>query len=637
MPDERRSFPLPLRSKHSTMEELKTNEYLRGIVLNLPESPGIYQYLNNEGTIIYVGKAKNLKRRVSSYFNREHEPGKTRVLVSKIADIRYIVVNTEEDALLLENNLIKKYKPRYNVQLKDDKTYPSICVCNEYFPRVFRTRKIVRDGSTYYGPYSHIPAMYALLDLIKHLFPLRTCSHSLSPENIRAGKYKVCLEYHIKNCAGPCVGKQTHEEYMQNIARIKEILKGNTKDTTQMLYRQMQELAAELRFEEAQKVKEKYQLIESYRAKSEVVSSMLHNIDVFSIEEDNEGHSAYINYLHITNGAINQAFTFEYKKRLNESKEELLALGIAEMRERYKSRSSEIIVPFEPDVELSGVTFTVPQRGDKKKLLNLSLLNVKQYKADRLKQSDKLNPGQRAMRLLKEIQEMLHLDKPPIRIECFDNSNTQGSDPVAGCVVFVKGKPSKKDYRKYNIKTVEGPDDYASMQEVVRRRYQRAMEEGSPLPDLIITDGGKGQMGSVKEVLDELHLHIPIAGLAKDGHHRTSELLCGFPPQTIGMKQGTPLFLLMTRIQDEVHRYAISFHRDKRSKRQIASELDEVKGIGQKSKAALLKAFKSVKRIREASTDELAAVVGTAKAQALKTHFAQQPDIQEETTESTNL
>ena len=619
------------------MEELKTNEYLRGIVLNLPESPGIYQYLNNEGTIIYVGKAKNLKRRVSSYFNREHEPGKTRVLVSKIADIRYIVVNTEEDALLLENNLIKKYKPRYNVQLKDDKTYPSICVCNEYFPRVFRTRKIVRDGSTYYGPYSHIPAMYALLDLIKHLFPLRTCSHSLSPENIRAGKYKVCLEYHIKNCAGPCVGKQTHEEYMQNIARIKEILKGNTKDTTQMLYRQMQELAAELRFEEAQKVKEKYQLIESYRAKSEVVSSMLHNIDVFSIEEDNEGHSAYINYLHITNGAINQAFTFEYKKRLNESKEELLALGIAEMRERYKSRSSEIIVPFEPGVELSGVTFTVPQRGDKKKLLNLSLLNVKQYKADRLKQSDKLNPGQRAMRLLKEIQEMLHLDKPPIRIECFDNSNTQGSDPVAGCVVFVKGKPSKKDYRKYNIKTVEGPDDYASMQEVVRRRYQRAMEEGSPLPDLIITDGGKGQMGSVKEVLDELHLHIPIAGLAKDGHHRTSELLCGFPPQTIGMKQGTPLFLLMTRIQDEVHRYAISFHRDKRSKRQIASELDEVKGIGQKSKAALLKAFKSVKRIREASTDELAAVVGIAKAQALKAHFAQQPDIQEETTESTNL
>ena len=619
------------------MEELKTNEYLRGIVLNLPESPGIYQYLNNEGTIIYVGKAKNLKRRVSSYFNREHEPGKTRVLVSKIADIRYIVVNTEEDALLLENNLIKKYKPRYNVQLKDDKTYPSICVRNEYFPRVFRTRKIVRDGSTYYGPYSHIPAMYALLDLIKHLFPLRTCSHSLSPENIRAGKYKVCLEYHIKNCAGPCVGKQTHEEYMQNIARIKEILKGNTKDTTQMLYRQMQELAAELRFEEAQKVKEKYQLIESYRAKSEVVSSMLHNIDVFSIEEDNEGHSAYINYLHITNGAINQAFTFEYKKRLNESKEELLALGIAEMRERYKSRSSEIIVPFEPGVELSGVTFTVPQRGDKKKLLNLSLLNVKQYKADRLKQSDKLNPGQRAMRLLKEIQEMLHLDKPPIRIECFDNSNTQGSDPVAGCVVFVKGKPSKKDYRKYNIKTVEGPDDYASMQEVVRRRYQRAMEEGSPLPDLIITDGGKGQMGSVKEVLDELHLHIPIAGLAKDGHHRTSELLCGFPPQTIGMKQGTPLFLLMTRIQDEVHRYAISFHRDKRSKRQIASELDEVKGIGQKSKAALLKAFKSVKRIREASTDELAAVVGIAKAQALKAHFAQQPDIQEETTESTNL
>ena len=608
------------------MEELKTNDYLRGIVLNLPESPGIYQYLNDEGTIIYVGKAKNLKRRVSSYFIREHESGKTRVLVSKIADIRYIVVKTEEDALLLENNLIKKYKPRYNVSLKDDKTYPSICVQNEYFPRVFRTRKIIRNGSSYYGPYSHVPAMYALLDLIKHLYPLRTCHYNLTPENIRTGKFRVCLEYHIKNCAGPCIGKQSHEEYMKNIGEIKEILKGNTHDVERMLYQQMQNLAAEMRFEEAQKVKEKYQLIENYRAKSEVVNSALHNIDVFSIEEDTEEKSAFINYLHITNGAINQAFTFEYKKRLNESKEELLALGIVEMRERYKSHSSEIIVPFEMDIELKDITFTIPLRGDKKKLLDLSILNVKQYKADRLKQSDKLNPEQRTTRLLKEIQEMLHMDRMPLRIECFDNSNIQGSDPVAGCVVFVKGKPSKNDYRKYNIKTVTGPDDYASMQEVVRRRYQRAREENAPLPDLLITDGGKGQMGAVKQVLDELGLDIPVAGLAKDGRHRTSELLFGFPPQVIGMKQGTPLFQLMTRIQDEVHRYAITFHRDKRSKRQIASELDQIKGIGPKAKDALLKEFKSVKRIREASPESLAAVVGNAKAALLKAYF-------EETTE----
>ena len=603
------------------MEELKTNDYLRGIVLNLPESPGIYQYLNDEGTIIYVGKAKNLKRRVSSYFNREHESGKTRVLVSKIADIRYIVVNTEEDALLLENNLIKKYKPRYNVLLKDDKTYPSICVQNEYFPRVFRTRKIIRNGSSYYGPYSHVPAMYALLNLIKHLYPLRTCHLNLTPENIRAGKFSVCLEYHIKNCAGPCIGKQTHEEYMKNIAEIKEILKGNTQDVERMLYQRMQDLAAEMRFEEAQKVKEKYLLIENYRAKSEVVSNVLHNIDVFSIEEDTEEKSAFINYLHITNGAINQAFTFEYKKRLNESKEELLSLGIVEMRERYKSHSREIIVPFELDMELKDVTFTIPQRGDKKKLLELSILNVKQYKADRLKQSDKLNPEQRTTRLLKEIQEMLHMDRLPLRIECFDNSNIQGSDPVAGCVVFVKGKPSKNDYRKYNIKTVEGPDDYASMQEVVRRRYQRAREENAPLPDLLITDGGKGQMGAVKQVLNELGLEIPVAGLAKDGKHRTSELLFGFPPQVIGMKQGTPLFQLMTRIQDEVHRYAITFHRDKRSKRQIASELDRIKGIGPKAKDALLKEFKSVKRIREASPESVAAVVGPAKAALLQAYF----------------
>lgn len=606
--------------------ELKLNDYLRGIVLNLPESPGIYQYLNDEGTIIYVGKAKNLKRRVSSYFNREHGPGKTRVLVSKIADIRYIVVNTEEDALLLENNLIKKYKPRYNVLLKDDKTYPSICIQNEYFPRIFKTRRIIRNGSTYYGPYSHLPSMYAVLDLIKHLYPIRTCNLNLSPENIRAGKFNVCLEYHIKNCAGPCIGKQSHEEYLKNIGEIKEILKGNTRDVEQMLYQQMQDLAAEMKFEEAQKVKEKYLLIENYRSRSEVVSNVLHNIDVFSIEEDADEKAAFINYLHITNGAVNQAFTFEYKKRLEETKEELLQLGIIEMRERYKSQSREIIVPFELNMELKDVTFTIPQRGDKKKLLDLSIQNVKQYKVDRLKQQEKLNPEQRTTRLLKEIQQQLHLDRLPLRIECFDNSNIQGSDPVAGCVVFIKGKPSKKDYRKYNIKTVEGPDDYASMKEVVWRRYKRAVEENTLLPDLLITDGGKGQMSAVKEVVDELGLDIPIAGLAKDNRHRTNELLFGFPPQSIGLKQGTPLFNLLTRIQDEVHRYAITFHRDKRSKRQTASELDEIKGIGEKTKNALLKEFKSVKRLREATPQEWAAVVGEAKARILQEHFSKQKD-----------
>ena len=606
--------------------ELKLNDYLRGIVLNLPESPGIYQYLNDEGTIIYVGKAKNLKRRVSSYFNREHGPGKTRVLVSKIADIRYIVVNTEEDALLLENNLIKKYKPRYNVLLKDDKTYPSICIQNEYFPRIFKTRRIIRNGSTYYGPYSHLPSMYAVLDLIKHLYPIRTCNLNLSPENIRAGKFNVCLEYHIKNCAGPCIGKQSHEEYLKNIGEIKEILKGNTRDVEQMLYQQMQDLAAEMKFEEAQKVKEKYLLIENYRSRSEVVSNVLHNIDVFSIEEDTDEKAAFINYLHITNGAVNQAFTFEYKKRLEETKEELLQLGIVEMRKRYKSQSREIIVPFELNMELKDVTFTIPQRGDKKKLLDLSIQNVKQYKVDRLKQQEKLNPEQRVTRLLKEIQQQLHLDRLPLRIECFDNSNIQGSDPVAGCVVFVKGKPSKKDYRKYNIKSVEGPDDYASMKEVVWRRYKRAVEENTPLPDLLITDGGKGQMNAVKEVVDELGLNIPIAGLAKDNRHRTNELLFGFPPQSIGLKQGTPLFNLLTRIQDEVHRYAITFHRDKRSKRQTASELDEIKGIGEKTKNTLLKEFKSVKRLREATPQEWAAVVGEAKARILQEHFGKQQD-----------
>ena len=593
----------------NTEAENKTNKYLKGIVANLPEKPGIYQYLNAEGTIIYVGKAKNLKKRVYSYFSKEHEPGKTRVLVSKIADIRYIVVNTEEDALLLENNLIKKYKPRYNVLLKDDKTYPSICVQNEYFPRIFRTRKIIRNGSSYYGPYSHIPSMYAVLDLIKHLYPLRTCSLNLTPENIRAGKFNVCLEYHIKNCAGPCIGLQSQEEYLKNIDEIKEILKGNTQEISRMLLEKMQTLAGEMKFEEAQKIKEKYLLIENYRSKSEVVSAVLHNIDVFSIEED-DSNSAFINYLHITNGAINQAFTFEYKKKLNESKEELLTLGIIEMRERYKSRSREIIVPFELDLELNNVVFTVPQRGDKKKLLDLSILNVKQYKADRMKQAEKLNPEQRSMRLMKEIQQELHLERPPLQIECFDNSNIQGSDAVAACVVFKKAKPSKKDYRKYNIKTVVGPDDYASMKEVVKRRYQRAIEESSPLPDLIITDGGKGQMEVVREVIeDELGLNIPIAGLAKDNRHRTSELLFGFPPQTIGIKQHTPLFRLLTQIQDEVHRFAISFHRDKRSKRQVASALDSIKGIGEKTKTALLKEFKSVKRIKEASLEDISAII----------------------------
>ncbi|KAA6344087.1 UvrABC system protein C [termite gut metagenome] len=602
------------------MEEEKTtiNEYLKDIVDSLPEKPGVYQYLNTERTIIYVGKAKNLKRRVYSYFSKEHEIGKTRILVSKIADIRYVIVNSEEDALLLENNLIKKHRPRYNVLLKDDKTYPSICVQNEYFPKIFKTRKIIRDGSSYYGPYSHLPSMYALLDLIKHLYPIRTCYLNLSPENIQAGKFNVCLEYHIKNCAGPCIGLQSHDDYITNIEQAKEILKGNTQKISKSLLQEMHKLAAEMNFEEAQKIKEKYTLIENYRSKSEVVSAVLHNVDVFSIEEDGE-KSAFINYLHITNGAINQAFTFEYKKKLNESKEELLSLGIVEMRERYKSQSREIIIPFEIEIELSNVIFTVPQRGDKKKLLELSLLNVMQYKADRMKQAEKLNPEQRSMRLMKEIQEGLHLDKLPLQIECFDNSNIQGMDAVAACVVFKLAKPSKKDYRKYNIKTVEGADDYASMREVVKRRYQRALEEDSPLPDLIITDGGKGQMEAVRHIIEnELNLNIPIAGLAKDGKHRTSELLFGFPPETIGMKHGSPLFHLMEEIQNEVHRFAITFHRDKRSKRQTASALDGIKGIGNKTKITLLQKFKSVKRIKEASFEELTTIVGEAKAKIIK-------------------
>lgn len=594
-------------------EKAIANDYLRSIVMNLPETPGIYQYLDSEGAIIYVGKAKNLKRRVYSYFAKEHESRKTRVLVTRIADIRYIVVNTEEDALLLENNLIKKYRPRYNVLLKDDKSYPSICVSNEYFPRVFKTRKLIRDGSTYFGPYSHVPSMMAMLELIKRLYPLRTCNLALTPENIAAGKFKVCLEYHIKNCKGPCIGAQSHEEYMKSIAEIREILKGNTQSISNALMEEMQKLAEELRFEEAQKVKEKYELIENYRSKSEVVSSVIHNIDVFSIETDES--SAYINYLHITNGCVNQAFTFEYKMRVNESKEELLQLGIVEMRERYQSQSKEIIVPFELDMEMNGVTFTVPQRGDKKHLLELSLLNVKQYKVDRLKQAEKLNPEQRSARLMKEIQTQLGLDRLPVHIECFDNSNIQGSDAVAACVVFRKTKPSKKEYRKYNIKTVTGPDDYASMQEVVRRRYTRILEEQGELPDVILTDGGKGQMEVVRQVIeDELHLNIPIVGLAKDNRHRTSEVLFGFPPLTIGIKQGTPLFHLLEQIQDEVHRFAITFHRDKRSKSQVASALDSIKGIGEKRKSDLLRTFKSVARIRKASLQEIAAVIGEAAA-----------------------
>ena len=603
--------------------DLNANEYLRGIVLNLPEKPGIYQYLNSEGTIIYVGKAKNLKKRVYSYFNKNHEPGKTRVLVSKIVDIRYIVVNSEEDALLLENNLIKKYKPRYNVLLKDDKTYPSICVQNEYFPRVYKTRKIIRNGSSYYGPYSYLPSMYALLDLIKHLYPIRTCSLNLSPENIKAGKYNVCLEYHIKNCAGPCIGLQTHDEYMRNIAEIKEILKGNTSEISKAIFQKMNELATELKFEEAQILKRKYDLIENYRSKSEVVSSTLHNVDVFSIEEDGE-RAAFINYLHITNGAINQAFTFEYKKRLGETKEELLELGIVEMRERYKSLSPEIIIPFKIDMNLNNVLFTIPQRGDKKKLLDLSILNVKQYKVDRMKQAEKLNPEQRSLKLMKEIQLLLKLDRPPLHIECFDNSNIQGSDAVAACVVFKRIKPSKKEYRKYIIKTVEGADDYASMKEVVKRRYEHLREENTSLPDLIITDGGKGQMEAVRKALEEINIRIPIAGLAKDKKHRTSEFLYGFPVQTIGLKQGTPLFKLFEQIQDEVHRFAITFHRQKRSKRQLASTLDDIKGIGQKTKQLLLVNLKSVKRIKESTLEELIPIIGKAKAEIVFNYFNQE-------------
>lgn len=594
----------------------ETEKHIKMILSILPDKPGCYQYFDEKGTIIYVGKAKNLKRRVSSYFNKEHDNNKTRVLVKQIRDIKYIVVNTEEDALLLENNLIKQYRPRYNVLLKDDKTYPSITVKNEYFPRVFQTRNIVKDGSQYYGPYPSVYTAKVMLQMLKELYPLRTCKYPLTPESIAAGKYDVCLEYHIKRCKGPCVGLQSQEEYQKNISEIKEILRGNISQISKHLYEEMQTLAAELKFEEAQKVKEKYEVIENYRSKSTVVTPLLHNIDVFSFAENEK--SAYINFMHIGNGAIVQAYTFEYKKRLDETKEELLSLGIVEMRDRFKSTAREIIIPFEVEMELGNVSFTVPQRGDKKKLLELSEMNVKQFKVDRLKQAEKLNPEQRSTRILKEVQDALHLPKLPIHIECFDNSNIQGSDAVAGCVVFKMAKPSKKDYRKYIIKTVVGPDDYASMKEVVRRRYQRAINEGSPLPDLILTDGGKGQMEVVREVIqDELHLDIPIAGLAKDGKHRTSELLFGFPPVTVGMPIQSQMFRFFTQIQDEVHRFAITFHKDKRSKSQTRSELDTIKGIGDKTKVLLLRQYKSVKRIREASFEELKELIGEAKTKAL--------------------
>lgn len=597
-------------------ERDKRDAYLKGIVNNLPESPGCYQYLSDKGIIIYVGKAKNLKRRVSSYFNKEQQTLKTRLLVSKICDIRYIVVNSEADALLLENNLIKQHQPRYNVLLKDDKAYPSICISNDYFPKIFKTRKIVRGAGKYFGPYSNVGALGAMLELIKGLYPLRTCNLKITPEGVRSAKYSACLEHQIHNCCAPCIGCISHDEYNKFIIEITSILKGDIRPLQEALLAEIKIKSSELKFEEAQKIKEKYLLIENFRTRSEVVNSSLTNLDVFNIESDEK--SAYINFLHITNGCINQAFTLEYKKRLDESDDELLVLGIVEMRERFKSNAKEIIAPFAINLPLDGVTVTIPQKGEKMRLLTLSKLNVKQYKADRLKQEEKLNPEQKTTRLMSEIKQELRMENLPLIIECFDNSNIQGSDAVAACVVFKKLKPSKKDYRKYNIKTVEGADDYASMREVVRRRYSRAIEEQTPLPNLILADGGKGQMEAIREIVeDELHLDIAIAGLVKDARHRTSELIIGRSGESIGLKQQTTLFKLMTQIQDEVHRFAITFHRDKRSKRQTASELDTIKGIGEKSKQALLKEFKSVKRIREATDKQIAKVIGESKAKIL--------------------
>ena len=595
---------------------------LKNIVLNMPEKPGSYQYYDESHTIIYVGKAKNLKRRVSSYFHKEVDRYKTKVLVSKIWDISYTVVNSEEDALLLENSLIKKYNPRYNVLLKDGKTYPSICVTNGYYPRIFKTRHINKKFGTFFGPYSNTASMYAVLELIKKLYKPRTCRLLLTRESVERGAFKPCLEYHIHNCLGPCIGRQSYEEYAENMRQAREILKGNTRQLSDMLYKNMQRLAENLEFEAAERVKQKYLLIESYCSKSEVVSHTITDIDVFTIADDDTRSHAFINFMHVRNGAVNQSFTFEYKRKLDETDEELLITAIPEIRERFKSEAKEIVVPFEMEWHLKDAVFFVPQRGDKKHLLELSEMNCRQYKFDRLKQAEKLNPEQKQTRLMKELQQKLGMEKMPYTIECFDNSNISGTDAVAGCVVFKAMKPSKKDYRKYNIKTVTGPDDYASMKEVVRRRYSRMIEEDAPLPDLIITDGGKGQMEVVREVIEEeLHLRIPIAGLAKDDRHRTNELLFGFPQKVIGLKTDSELFHVLTHIQDEVHRYAITFHRDKRSKHALHSELDDIRGIGPKTKEALLHHFRTVKRISEASDDELAAVVGSSKAAILKAHF----------------
>jgi len=601
-------------------ENEKRLAYLKGIVRRLPDKPGSYQFYDEEHTIIYVGKAKSLKNRVSSYFHTEVDRFKTKVLVSKIFDISYTVVNTEEDALLLENSLIKKYNPRYNVLLKDGKTYPSICITNEYFPRIIKTRTINKKWGTYYGPYSHVGAMYAVLNLIKELYHPRTCMSPITKEGVETGKYRVCLDYHIKKCMGPCVGKESHEDYLKNILQAREILKGNTRQVIRELKEEMMRLSEELRFEEAEEVKRKYLALDSFVSSSEVVSHTINNVDVFSITSDEK--MAFINYIHVSNGSINQSFTIEYKKKLNETDEELLQLGIIELRQRFHSDAKEIIVPEEVDVELENVTFTIPQRGDKRTLLDLSIKNSKQYKFDRLKQAEKLNPEQKQTRLMKELQDKLHLPKLPYQIECFDNSNISGTDAVAACVVFKGMKPSKRDYKHYNIKTVEGPDDYASMKEVVGRRYKRMIDEEQPLPDLIIADGGKGQMGVIREVIqDELNLDIPIAGLAKDDRHRTNELLYGFPPIHIALKTDSELFHVLTQIQDEVHRFAIEFHRNKRSKRALHSELDDIPGIGPKTRDGLLNGLKSVKKIREASLEELTAVIGPSKAQIVYNHF----------------
>ena len=610
-------------------ENEKRLAFLKKIVLNMPEKPGSYQFYDSEHVIIYVGKAKNLKRRVASYFRKEVDRFKTKVLVSKIHDISYTVVNTEEDALLLENSLIKKYNPRYNVLLKDGKTYPSICVTNEYFPRIFKTRTINKRFGTYFGPYPHVASMYAVLDLIKKIYKPRTCRQPITKEGVAAGKYKPCLEYHIKNCGAPCINKQSYEDYQENMRQAREILKGNTRQISKWLYDLMMKNAELLQFEKAEELKRKYVLLDEFVSKSEVVSYTIDDVDVFTIVDDDSCKNAYINYIHVKNGTVNQSFTFEYKRKLDETDEELLITAIPEIRERFHSKAKEIIVPMEMSWKLKDAEFFIPQRGDKKHLLDLSEMNGKQYKFDRLKQAEKLNPEQKQTRLMKELQQKLRLPKLPYQIECFDNSNISGSDAVAGCVVFKGMKPSKKDYRKYNIRTVTGPDDYASMQEVVRRRYSRMIEEQTPLPDLIITDGGIGQMNVVREVVEgELNLPIPIAGLAKDDRHRTNELLFGFPPQVVALDIKSELFHVLTHIQDEVHRYAIAFHRNKRSKHQIHSELDDIKGIGPKAREGLMAAFKSVKRMKEADETRLAEVVGAAKARLLKAHWTS-PEVTE--------